>query len=452
MQCKRCGVAIHRGLQVCPHCGARQKQQSSHIACSHCRRRSPSGLTICPHCGHRLRARRVPIGAAGILAIAMALSLAWIGGAFSNGWTAVRSFAEIRVDDLQTELSAIGGKVLDTASSLVEDNVPTAAPTPTPIVVLASLPDSPEDSVQPTPAMVAMETTMVSLVVAPTTVVTSEVTNEVEQVAATATPTAVPTDTPQPTEEPPTTTPIPPTPTPVPPTSTPTPVPPTATPTTPAPTPTPRPTEAVVAVAAGGASTATGGGDEYVVQPGDNWYSIASRFGLTQEALAAYNGQSPNEILQVNQRLRIPASNYEPPPPTATATRPPATPTAQPSPPRQAAPIASLPAPRLLEPANNDGFSGGANSNPRLVWSAVPGITARDHYYVRVSFPMANGETGYVEAETSDTEFTVPDWVYDSATAPDRWCRWTVQVRRWAEDGQLVELSPVSMSSSFYWR
>ena len=141
-------------------------------------------------------------------------------------------------------------------------------------------------------------------------------------------PTEAPTQTPVPTPSPtpkvaeaaaapkrivaPTDTPAPPTPTPtstaLPPTATPTALPPTPTPTALPPTATPVPPTATPQAKIG-----TGGAEEssYTVESGDNWYSIAKRYGITQEELAAANGTTPSDILQVDQKLRIPLANTE---------------------------------------------------------------------------------------------------------------------------------------------
>ena len=102
----------------------------------------------------------------------------------------------------------------------------------------------------------------------------------------------LPTPTPQPTTPPPTPTPLP-TPSPT--------VPPTPAPTTPPPA---QPTEA---------TTAPAQEQVYIVQPGDTLYSIARRYGVRLENLAAYNGIiNPNRIY-VGQQIRIPASSAAPP-------------------------------------------------------------------------------------------------------------------------------------------
>ncbi len=48
----------------------------------------------------------------------------------------------------------------------------------------------------------------------------------------------------------------------------------------------------------------------YVVVPGDVLHVIARRFGVTTEALAAYNALSNPDALRVGQELRVPPAGY----------------------------------------------------------------------------------------------------------------------------------------------
>ncbi len=77
----------------------------------------------------------------------------------------------------------------------------------------------------------------------------------------------------------------------------------------------------------------------YVVQPGDNLITLAQRFGVSREALAAANGLSPSSLLYIGQVLKIPGpiqqsqQSQQPAPtstpapsPTAVATLPPPSP------------------------------------------------------------------------------------------------------------------------------
>lgn len=462
MECKHCGATIHRGLQVCPHCGARQKRQSSSITCAYCRSRAPAGLTLCPRCGQRLRSRRLSLGLVPLVVLVAMIGLVWATGLASEGWAAVRSFGEARLAIAQTRLGDLGARVLDTASTLAENAVPAESPTPTPIVVLAAelplepkalaedapetLPQSSSDELEQVQVLAAADGSQEAELQAPTPTEQESAAAPAEspsptRMPATATPTRIPAT---PTRVPATPTPLPPTATATspPPTSTPTRVPPTATPVPPTPTP------QALAAAAGGA----GGRQSYTVQPGDNWFSIARRFDITQEALAAYNDQVPSDILQVDQVLMIPPPGMVPEAPTRAPTPTRVPPTATPVPPTPTPTIVRLAAPRLLLPANGDGYSGGIDSRPRLTWAAVAGITPADHYFVRISYAQKSGEQGFLEAETTGTGFEVPAWMYDAASPPDRWSTWTVQVRRRSGDGRVVNISPASEPGLFYWR
>jgi LysM repeat protein len=201
--------------------------------------------------------------------------------------------------------------------------------------------------------------------------------------------------------------------------------------------------------------TATAVVQTYTVQRGDNWFSIARRFGTTQEALAAYNGRSPNDILQVNQKLRIPPAGVAVARPTPTPeptkpARPSPTPTTEPTLAPEPPAVVKLPAPVLLAPGNDDGFN--ADTLPVLAWQPVPGVNAGDYYYVVVRFTLKNGDMGFAIGETTDASFTVPRWVFDQAQTPDRIGRWSVQVRRLGPAGDAIEVSPPSETRSFYWR
>jgi LysM repeat protein len=55
-----------------------------------------------------------------------------------------------------------------------------------------------------------------------------------------------------------------------------------------------------------GAAAAAGGSAEYIVQPGDTLYSIASRYGTTVEAIRLANAIVNPWLIQVGQKLVIP--------------------------------------------------------------------------------------------------------------------------------------------------
>lgn len=358
------------------------------------------------------------------LSVVATLLLAAVPG--RTPWQTARSLAQHRLALLQSRVSDIGGKVLDTASSLAEPAPLEESPTPTPIVLLPPLP---EESLLVAKGVLTGSQPS-TLIVAPTTV--PEEVAAALQAATAVTATAALTATAPAAAQVPTANPTP--------TATSTLPLPTATPTAAPPTPTPH----AVAAGIGGTGELT-----YTVQPGDNWYTIARRFGLTQEALAAYNRRTPNDVLQVNERLRIPPANAPlSPTATPTPTRPRPTPTPVPSP--TPVPVVALPAPQGLLPLDDDGFT--ADAQPLLRWSPVPGMAAGDYYYVYVEFLMNDGSKGFVDAETTQPWFEVPRWTYEVAATPNRIFTWTVQVRRRLPSGQVVDVSPVSRKATFYWR
>jgi LysM repeat protein len=53
-------------------------------------------------------------------------------------------------------------------------------------------------------------------------------------------------------------------------------------------------------------TTKSTGATTYTIQPGDNLYRIALKFGLTYQQLAAYNGITNPNSIYVGQVLRIP--------------------------------------------------------------------------------------------------------------------------------------------------
>lgn len=447
MQCRRCGATIHDGLLVCPHCGERQSRQPTHVSCAHCRHRAPAASSICPCCGHVLRARRLSGGVLATVSFVLIAAVALTAGVTSSRWTGLQETARERLAQIETGINELGGKVLDTASSLAEVEVEAPTATPTPVVVLAQLPEMPARASTLQPDVVLAPTTVAGAiggVQMPTDAAELLVTEEEQPSPTAEPPTAAPTATEEPTTLPPTATP---TPTEAPPTSTPT-LPPTPTAVPPTPTSTPQP------VAAAAAATG-GGGLTHTVQSGDDWFTIARRYGITQDALAAYNNRRPTDILQVGQVLRVPPAGVAvaQPPATPTPPRPtavPSQPTPAPTPTVDVPPVVRLSAPVLLSPVNGDGFSGAAQ--PALTWRPVVGFGPQDFYYVLVRFTMRDGQQGYVEGRVTTPSFTVPMWVYDVASTPERLSVWSVQVRREGAGSQDIEVSPPSETRTFYWR
>jgi len=63
---------------------------------------------------------------------------------------------------------------------------------------------------------------------------------------------------------------------------------------------------------------AQAGGTTHVVQPGENLFRIALRYGTTWPVLAAYNGITNPNLIFVGQILLIPPAGTQPPPPVPT--------------------------------------------------------------------------------------------------------------------------------------
>lgn len=59
----------------------------------------------------------------------------------------------------------------------------------------------------------------------------------------------------------------------------------------------------------GGETTTSGGETVYIVQPGDNLFRIALRYGLTTEQLASYNNITNATQLSIGQEIRIPPTD-----------------------------------------------------------------------------------------------------------------------------------------------
>jgi LysM repeat protein len=419
------------------------------------------------------------------LGLILVAGLVLSAGAASRQWNAIKETARDQFAQLETGVSELGGKVLDTASSLAAAEGELATPTPTPVVVLAALPDDLGQAAAATQVIVLAPTTIGKAIggvagtadigdvaSAPAPELTSPAaqspTPEPAAQATAADPTATPTSTQVPATPTPPPTPTPPAATPTrttvaPPRATATPTRSVATPTRAAPTPTrveptraaPTPTrvEPTRTVVAAAAASASNSANTYTVQAGDNWFSIAQRFGITQETLAAYNDSTPSDVLQVDQVLLIPPAGTVLTLPTATPTpiRPTPTPPATATPAPTPTPvIVMLAAPSLVAPMVGDGFTAG--SQPVLSWRSVAGMGPQDYFHVSVRYTQRDGQPGFVEERVTATSYTVPMWVFDLAMTPDRLSTWSVQVRRMGADGQELMISPSSESRTFYWR
>jgi putative chitinase len=73
-------------------------------------------------------------------------------------------------------------------------------------------------------------------------------------------------------------------------------------------TPTPTPTSAPTATPAPSVS----GGTTHIVQPGENMFRIALRYGTTVQAIAQANGISNPQLVYVGQQLIIPSTAGQP--------------------------------------------------------------------------------------------------------------------------------------------
>jgi len=83
-----------------------------------------------------------------------------------------------------------------------------------------------------------------------------------------------------------------------------------------APTSTPVPTTAPTAVPTAAPTTAPSGERTHVVQPGENLFRIALHYGMSHQALAAANGIINPDLINIGQRLTIPAEGTTPTAPT----------------------------------------------------------------------------------------------------------------------------------------
>lgn len=219
-----------------------------------------------------------------------------------------------------------------------------------------------------------------------------------------------------------------------------------------APTPTPSPTPAATRSPTLPPPTATparsGGRVTHRVQEGDTLSTIAARYGITWQELAAANGLNARSVLRIGQELIIPLPGAALPP-TATA-RPRLTPTPV-SP--TATPLPQLAAPVLKNPGDGASYSGG-DTFVELSWEPVAGMGPADQYLVVVTW-VEQGMPMDHRWSTAATGARVPPWLWGKADQPARKYTWTVQVVRVTTDGKggevVIPLSPPSPPRVFYW-
>lgn len=409
MDCKRCGAPLNQGAVLCPECGTRQRRRAGAVHCARCFKAVPLGLTVCPHCGRDVR----PAGprwewwAVGLIALVL-VSLWGLG--------------KLPIEQAARELQTVRERVSGLVQVLGPANAPSAAPSAGPVSATATpaqVQALARVTATPAAAMPLPSSTPLSQAAPGETTEAAELVTPSPAAAATAA-VAAATVTPEPTAAP---------------TGTP-----TATP-LPSPTATLRPPTATPTAARSTASGAT----TYRVQSGDTLSSIATRFGITWEALAAANGLTSRSTLRVGQELTVPLPGAAVPPaatpaPRATATPAPPSPTPQPQ----------LAAPILLDPADQ------SNASPlmELTWQPVIGMGLDGQYQVVVRWVEQGAPQEHYWFTTS-TGTAVPTWLAGRADQPTRKYTWFVRVVTVTTDGQggerVIPLSPDSQSRVFYW-
>lgn len=373
--------------------------------CKRCGAPLHEGVIICPACGKRQRQRsraircanchrRVPLGLTVCPHCARTVRPAgprWslvLSGIVVIVLLALWGLGKLPVARVAEQVSAIRQQATDLAQALG------------PVVVT---PETVASAVQPTNTPIAIG--MVPPTVAPTPTVATRTPEP------TPTPELSPTDT-----EAPTVTPLP----------TETPAPPTATPT-----------------------RALAAGATYRVQSGDTLSTIAAKFGIAWETLAAANGLNSRSVLRIGQELVIPGAG---PAPTATPQRT-ATPRPTASPTPVPTPALSLDAPVQINPADQTPISG-RDAFIELVWQPVPGIPTGGQYQITIRWREQGISQEHWWLTTADRA-RVPLWLWSKADQPDRRYTWTVRVVQVTTDGQggerVIPLSPASPARIFYW-
>lgn len=404
MYCRRCGASLHQGVVICPECGARQRRQSAAVRCAQCGGRVTLGLSMCPHCGRNVRPAGPRWGwwAAGVAVVLL-------GGLWGAGKLPIERIGQ----ELADTRARLAGLIQVFGPAVSAERTP-AAPTQTPqVLAQVTIIPTPTPELRNPEATEALPTETSVPVVSVTITATLALT---PTSAATGLPTETP--TPLPTLAP---------------TATSTP-PPTATATQPPPTATAKP--------------ATGGQTTYRVQSGDTLSSIATRFGVSWEDLAAANGLTARSVLRIGQELVIPGAGAAVRP---TATLPPR-PTATPLPPTPT-PAPYLEAPVLTGPGDQTPFSGG-NAIIELNWQAVPGMDATAQYQIIMRW-VEQGAPQEHHWVTTATSTRVPLWLWSKADQPARQYTWFVRVVTVTTDGQggerIIPLSLPSATRVIYW-
>jgi LysM repeat protein len=212
--------------------------------------------------------------------------------------------------------------------------------------------------------------------------------------------------------------------------------------------------ELIVPLSGGSAPppAAAQGGTTYTVKSGDSLSSIASKYGITWQELASANGLSSSSRLSIGQQLVIPGTGgASQPAPTATAAvaRATAKPTAAP-----ATPLAQVPAPVLESPSDQTPYSG-PNSYIELVWEQSADLPPGAQYQVLIRWTEGGVPMEYTDMRTTGKSIRMPLWLYGKADQPSRQYAWTVRVVQTVTDGQGgqkdISLSPASPARVLYW-
>jgi len=204
-----------------------------------------------------------------------------------------------------------------------------------------------------------------------------------------------------------------------------------------------------------GAGRGASASQTYTVQAGDTPFAIATRFGVSVDALLSMNGLSRADAtrLRTGQVLVIPDSGQRPAP-AATASPSNANPSATATAGEQNEANYRLSAPTLRTP--QDGAAIRCSGQNRLVWDPVPFITGTDKYILHLGYlngVAGDGTEEIVWVLAQEREPLRSFWEMDNelcALAPQelgrKW-RWFVQV----EDASANPVSPPSAIWSFSW-
>jgi LysM repeat protein len=479
MYCRRCGASLHQGVVICSECGARQRRGLSAVHCARCNGRVSLGLTVCPHCGRDVH----PAGPRWSLWFA-GFAVVIVAALWGLGALPVERVAE-QITSIETRVAGIikvfgpsGGRgtsepsptpQMAALSKPTATMTPTRRPTRTPTEELVAT-IAPAEEITATAALTSTET--ITATVALTATVAAEVPSATPTLEPTATPPATETPTLVPTETP-----------------------------TAIPTNTPVPGRTTYKVKSGDTLSSIAGqfdiswqdlaaanglnsrstlrvGQElivplpggnpapaptsapaeapttYTVKSGDSLSAIATRFGITWQALAQANGLTGSSRLNVGQKLIIPStggsSQVAPSStPAQVAVAPTGTPTAAPT----AAPP-QLPGPVLVSPGDQTPYSG-ASAYIELVWEQSADLPAGAQYQVLLRWSEGGAPMEYSDMRTTAKSIRMPLWLYGKADQPSRQYTWSVRVVQSVTDGQGgqkdILLSPSSASRVLYW-